>query len=107
VDEGWVAESGGGRGYHRAVPLYEFRCDRCGGRFEELVAAGTESIACRTCGGVETRRVYSTPGAPFKIVKTPGETRKQERSNAKLRQDTKRRFKAARRRARQAQRGEG
>jgi putative FmdB family regulatory protein len=89
------------------VPLYEFECERCGARFEELVDAGTADVACRSCGGEGTRRVYSAPGAPLKVVKTPGETRKQERRNAALRAGTKRRFKEARQRARHGGRGTG
>ena len=87
------------------MPIYEFRCEACGARFEELVDAGTESVACRTCSSERTRRIYSPPGRPFGIVKTPGETRKQERKNAQLRERTKQRWSAARRRGRQS--GEG
>jgi predicted nucleic acid-binding Zn ribbon protein len=29
------------------VPIYEFECERCAARFEELVDAGTESVPCR------------------------------------------------------------
>jgi putative FmdB family regulatory protein len=72
------------------VPIYEFLCERCGTRFEELVQAGTEATACRGCGSKRTRRLYSAQGAPFKLVKTPGEARRQERSNAELRERTKR-----------------
>jgi putative FmdB family regulatory protein len=89
------------------VPLYEFECERCDARFEELVDAGTASVACRSCGAEGTRRLYSPPGAPLKVVKSPGETRKQERQNAALRAGTKRRFKEARRRARGGGRGAG
>jgi putative FmdB family regulatory protein len=82
------------------VPLYEFECERCGARFEELVDAGTASVACRSCGAEGTRRLYSPVGPPLKVVKSPGDKRKQERRNAALRAGTKRRFKETRRRAR-------
>jgi putative FmdB family regulatory protein len=82
------------------VPLYEFECGRCGARFEELVPAGTEGVACRVCGAAETRRRYSPPGAPPNLVKTGGALRKQEQRNAELHARTKREFKAARKRAR-------
>ncbi len=78
------------------MPIYEFVCERCDGRFEDLVEAGTEAATCPRCGAARTRRVYSAHGAPFKLVKTPGETRKQERRNAQLREGAKRRFKEAR-----------
>jgi putative FmdB family regulatory protein len=64
------------------MPIYEFLCEGCGTRFEALVEAGTRSIACTACGSGRTRR------------------RKQERENARLREQAKRRFVEARRRAR-------
>lgn len=76
------------------MPIYEFVCERCGARFEELVEAGTETIACRGCGAERTRRIYSAQGAPFKIVRTGGEMRKQERRNAQLGDRARERFKA-------------
>jgi putative FmdB family regulatory protein len=87
------------------MPIYEFRCEACGARFGELVDAGTDSVPCRTCASERTRRIYSPQGRPFGIVKTPGETREQERKNAQLRERTKQRWSAARRRPRQS--GEG
>lgn len=81
------------------MPIYEFRCEACGERFEALVAAGTESAECRECGSARTVRVYSAQAAPMSIVKTPAETRKQERRNAQLRERTKADFTARRRRA--------
>jgi putative FmdB family regulatory protein len=82
------------------MPIYEFLCEACGARFEELVEAGTESVDCGACASQRTRRVYSPQGRPFRIVKTPGGTRQQERRNAQLRERTKERFGAARRQAR-------
>jgi putative FmdB family regulatory protein len=71
------------------VPIYEFRCERCGGQFEELVEVGTETVACGNCGAERTRRVYSPQGAAFRLVKTGSELRKQERSNTELRGRTR------------------
>ena len=87
------------------VPLYEFECGRCGARFEELVDAGTETVACRECGAERTRRVYSAPAPEPRIVKTGGALRRQEARNAELRARTKRDFKAARRRAEARRKG--
>jgi putative FmdB family regulatory protein len=95
------------RGYHRAVPIYEFECERCAGRFEDLVKPGTSTTVCPSCGAERTRRVYSAQGAPFKLVKTPGETRRQERRNATLLEGAKRRFKEARRAGRPLEGGDG
>ena len=84
------------------MPIYEFTCDDCASRFEALVPAGTESIACRECSSERTVRVMSLPGAPPHLVKTRGDARKQERQNAKLQSDTRARFKEARKRTRDA-----
>ena len=87
------------------MPIYEFSCERCGARFEGLVPAGTESIACPECGAAETVRVFSAPGAPMSLVKSPAARRAQERRNAQLQADTKARFKERRRRAREGRPG--
>ncbi len=42
------------------MPVYEFECEECGKRFEELTAAGTKSLACPDCGSERTRRLLST-----------------------------------------------
>jgi len=82
------------------VPLYEFECGRCGARFEELVDAGTETVACRECGADGTRRVYSAPAPEPRMVKTGGALRRQEARNAELRSRTKSEFKERRAAAR-------
>ena len=75
--------------------MYEFQCERCGARFETLVAAGTESVPCRECDAERTQRVLSAPGAPFHLVKTRREASKQEARNAELNVAARRRFKEA------------
>jgi putative FmdB family regulatory protein len=86
------------------MPIYEFRCEECGAEFEELVKAGSNATACPSCGSKRVKRTFSAQAAPFGLVKTPGEARKQERRNAQLRQATKSRFKQARQRAREQRR---
>jgi len=49
--------------------------------------------------------VLSAPGAPMRLVKSPGAQRGQERRNASLHGDTKARFKERRRRARERRGG--
>ncbi len=85
--------------------MYEFDCDVCGERFEDLVPAGTEATECRLCGAAETHRVLSAPGAPWKLVKTVGAARQQEVRNAKLHAETKKQFKESRQKAREAKKG--
>jgi putative FmdB family regulatory protein len=83
------------------MPIYEFLCAACGERFEELVAAGTESASCRACAARGAERVLSAQATPFRLVKGPGDTRKQERRNAELGRRAKADFKERRRRARE------
>ncbi|HEX7280392.1 MAG TPA: FmdB family zinc ribbon protein [Solirubrobacterales bacterium] len=45
------------------MPIYEFECEECGARFEELVAAGS-AAACAACGSERTRRLYSEVSPP-------------------------------------------
>ena len=46
------------------MPIYEFECEECGERFEELVAAGVEAAACPACGTRETHRLLSSVSPP-------------------------------------------
>jgi putative FmdB family regulatory protein len=89
------------------MPIYEFACERCGERFEEIVAAGTETVECDACRAPGAKRVFSPPAELAKLVKSPGERRKQERRNEQLHKRTKASFKERRRRAREARKGPG
>jgi len=44
------------------MPIYEYRCKRCGERLEVLqrVGAGPEGLACPSCGGEALEREAST-----------------------------------------------
>jgi len=44
------------------VPLYEYRCEACEGRFEVLqrVGAGPDGVACPACGARRVTRQFST-----------------------------------------------
>lgn len=41
------------------MPLYEYRCEGCGNKFEKLVRGGA-AVACPTCGSAELEQQYST-----------------------------------------------
>ena len=82
--------------------MYEFECESCGARFERLVPAGTELAGCEECGAERTRRVLSPQAATAKLVRSRGDVRRQEASNAKLRETTKAQFKRRRQAARAA-----
>lgn len=44
------------------MPLYEFACAGCDGKFERLLSfqSASDGVACPTCGRQETRRLIST-----------------------------------------------
>ena len=41
------------------MPVYEFECEECGCRFEELAPSDTTSLACPECESERTRRLMS------------------------------------------------
>lgn len=44
------------------MPIYEYRCQECGQRFEKLVLSmdrEPEDLACQECGGADVRRLIS------------------------------------------------
>lgn len=42
------------------MPIYEYACRDCGRRFERLVRAWREEVACPACAGREVDRLLST-----------------------------------------------
>lgn len=69
-----------------AMPIYEFECEGCGGRFEELVA-GEGSAACPRCGSERTRRLLSQVSPPGRQPRgarvRSDESRRRERESAR------------------------
>jgi putative FmdB family regulatory protein len=41
------------------VPVYEFECEECGRRFEELTASEARALPCPDCGSEQTKRLLS------------------------------------------------
>lgn len=70
------------------MPIYEFECEECGARFEELVAAGA-AVACRECGDERTRRLYSSVAPPGRQPRGArvGSDESQRREREAARQD--------------------
>jgi len=68
------------------MPIYEFECEQCGVRFEELVAAGA-SAACPACGAEGARRLYSSVSPPGRQPRGAAvrsdESRRRERESAR------------------------
>jgi putative FmdB family regulatory protein len=46
------------------VPVYEYECERCGERFEELIAGEAGSPGCPACGTGPGRRLFSQVAPP-------------------------------------------
>jgi putative FmdB family regulatory protein len=69
------------------VPIYEFECEECGGRFEELVAADAVPPACASCGSARTRRLLSSVSPPGRQPRGAAvrsdESRRSERESAR------------------------
>lgn len=68
------------------MPIYEFECEECGARFEELVATG-DAVACSACGSERTRRLYSAVSPPSRQPRGAAvrsdESRRREREGAR------------------------
>ena len=48
------------------MPLYEYECDACGGRFEVIQKFSDTTEQCRKCGKGPVRRLMSSPAIQFK-----------------------------------------
>jgi putative FmdB family regulatory protein len=64
------------------VPIYEFDCQSCGHRFEELVGSqvglDAADVVCPECGSAKVERRLSTSYAPLKHQMTPNQRRRLE-----------------------------
>lgn len=69
------------------MPIYEFRCDGCGNRFEELTGSElVENPRCPSCGGPSSRLFspISPPGRQPRGAKVrDSESRRREREAAR------------------------
>jgi putative FmdB family regulatory protein len=55
------------------MPIYEFECEECGTRFEELLqVVDSPSPACSRCGSPRTRRRLSTVAPPSRQPRGAG-----------------------------------
>ncbi len=44
----------------RRMPIYEYLCEPCAERFEELVRASDPAVACPSCGSTQVERLLSS-----------------------------------------------
>jgi putative FmdB family regulatory protein len=69
------------------MPIYEFECEACGERFEELMAAGAAAPACPSCGAGETRRIFTSVSPPGRLPRGAGvrseDSRRRDREAAR------------------------
>jgi putative FmdB family regulatory protein len=93
------------------VPIYEFVCESCGHRFEELVGShvGREAadVACPECGSAKVERQVSSSYAPPSRRLTPNQRRRLEDKRGVDRGGAKERFKRHRAAERSAARRRG
>ncbi len=82
------------------MPIYEFACESCGHRFEELVGShvGVEEaeVACPECGSTKIERELSRSYAPLHRQMTPNQRRRAEDERGTDRGGAKQRFKEQR-----------
>ena len=68
------------------MPIYEFECEECGSRFEELVAPDA-AVACPSCGATRARRLFSEVAPPGRQPRGAAvrsdESRRREREAAR------------------------
>jgi putative FmdB family regulatory protein len=69
------------------VPIYEFECEECGRRFEELVRRELQTFACPSCRSARVRRLMSPVSPPSRQPRGSGvrseESRRREREAAR------------------------
>jgi putative FmdB family regulatory protein len=83
-----------------AVPIYEFDCQSCGHRFEELVGSHvgveTADLVCPECGSAKIERLLSSSYAPLQRQMTPNQRHRADDKRGTDRGGAKERFKQQR-----------
>ena len=49
------------------MPIYEYRCDKCGCEQEHIVKNSEQKVKCKECGSKKLERKFPT-GTNFKLV---------------------------------------
>jgi putative FmdB family regulatory protein len=82
------------------VPIYEFVCESCGHRFEELVGSHVglrvADVRCPECDSDEVERQVASSYAPLHRQMTPAQKRRLEDKRGTERGGAKERFKGQR-----------
>ena len=78
------------------MPIYEFVCESCGHRFEELVGShvGVRAgdVRCPECGAAEVERQISSTYTPLHRQMTAGQKRRLEDTRGTERDGARERF---------------
>ncbi|WP_372807394.1 zinc ribbon domain-containing protein [Pontiella sp.] len=53
------------------MPIFEYRCTKCGARFEALVSSSAALAACETCGSKQVEKQLSTFSAGMTSPTSP------------------------------------
>jgi putative FmdB family regulatory protein len=95
-----AVEGSRGRTTINPVPIYEFVCESCGHRFEELVGSHVglraADVVCPECASAKVERVISGSHAPLHRQLTPNQKRRLEDKRGTERGGAKERFKRRR-----------
>jgi len=69
------------------MPVFEFDCEQCGSRFEELMDSGAAAPTCPECGASDARRLFSPVSPPGRVPRgakvRDSESRRREREAAR------------------------
>ena len=41
------------------MPIFEYRCRECGGKFEMIVSSSKSAVTCRSCGSKKVEQLLS------------------------------------------------
>jgi putative FmdB family regulatory protein len=86
------------------VPLYDFRCRKCGEEFEELAPPG-QSPPCPACGSPDVGRVYHAFAGPFTGGAPRGVAARRSNAQRRVREELRAERKAEREARRREQGG--
>jgi putative FmdB family regulatory protein len=53
------------------MPIFEFECEECGCRFDELLSGDAPGPPCADCGSERVRRLFSTVSPPGRQPRGP------------------------------------
>lgn len=54
------------------MPIYEFECEKCQERFEDLISSDAEPPACPACGATGAKRLFSPVSPPGRLPRGAG-----------------------------------